>query len=154
MTYAYLAHYAAARQLAAPDITGDRSETGPEPIQFHAPIVAAPTIASICRDVAEKYGITVRELESTSSVHRIAHPRQEVMWRARQLRRWDGTHRYSYPMIARFWRGKGGRPPDMGYDHTSIMAGCASHEKRQRLNLLKLVANANAQSARVHGVQA
>lgn len=153
MLSAYLASDAAIQQSTDPDISGGDFEiSAPEPPQFHAPVMALPSIASICRDVAEKYGLTVAQLESQSRIRPIAHPRQEVMWRAYQIRRWDGSRRYSTTMIGRYWKGKGGRTK--GLDHSTVIHSLRAYEKRARIILLDQIAFANAQAAQVHGGQA
>lgn len=75
----------------------------------------------IKRYVADKYELTVEDLEGESRARRIAHPRQEAMWMMRQIVREDGTWRYSLPDIG---RSLGCR------DHTTVLHGVREHQAR------------------------
>jgi len=65
--------------------------------------------------VATEHDISVSELRGPARCHRIAHPRQELMWLLYH------HHSMSYPQIGRFLGGR---------DHTTIMHGVARHQER------------------------
>lgn len=83
--------------------------------------MTAATITAIMREVATENGLTVEDLVSPKRNRAVAHPRQESMWRCRQLRRPDGKHRFSYPQIG---MAHGGR------DHTTAMHAIKKYEDR------------------------
>jgi len=70
-------------------------------------------IREIAEAVAVEAGVSAAEIMGRGKSPEVAHPRQEVMRRARALG-------LSYPRIARFW----------GMDHTSVMHGVAAAEAR------------------------
>jgi chromosomal replication initiation ATPase DnaA len=80
-------------------------------------------LRALLRETAEDHGLEPETLLSKSRCHPIAHPRQDFMWRARQMKRADGTHRFSSPRIAAF----------LGLsDHTTVLHGVKAHAKRAR----------------------
>lgn len=88
---------------------------GLEPLAARGEDSVAPTVADICRETAERYGVTVQELKSARRGHRLVCARQEAMWRARH----ETPH--SLPAIGRFLGGK---------DHTTVMYGIRKHDER------------------------
>ena len=71
--------------------------------------------------VARDYSMTAEELLSPRRSYCVSHPRQDFMWRARQVKWPDGAHRYSLPFIAGF----------LGFtDHTTILHGVRAHQAR------------------------
>ena len=90
-------------------------------------IPARQTKAQIKASVAADWDLTVADLEGPSQKHRIAHPRQEAMWRMRQVRRPSGEHRYSLFEIGQCLGGR---------DHTTVRFGIAAHQAR--LDAMKL----------------
>lgn len=72
------------------------------------------SMAGIALHVAESHGLTVEDLKLRCSVHEIAHPRQEAMWRMRQ------TGRFSLPQIGRFF----------DRDHTTVLWAVRAYERR------------------------
>lgn len=83
--------------------------------------VAPVTMRSLLIETAHRNGLTPGDLQSVSRTHRIAHPRQEFMWRCRQVKNPDGSWRYSLPQIGLFLG---------GMDHTSVLHGVRQHAKR------------------------
>lgn len=85
------------------------------------PLATPDTMASIARVVAEKHGLTVADLKGPARKRQISWPRQEAMWRMRQVRRSDGSPRYSTSQVGDFlgWR-----------DHTTVVHGEREHQKR------------------------
>jgi len=84
-----------------------------------------PTMRQLLREVAEEYGLTIAQLESSERSYNVSHPRQDFMWRCRQVKWANGKARYSYPQIARFLG---------GMDHTTVMHGVRAHETRLEAN--------------------
>lgn len=84
--------------------------------------MTVPILRAIIREVAESHGLTPEQLCGLGAERRLYHPRQEAMWRCRQLLREDGSHRFSYPQIG---RALGQR------DHTTIIHGVRRYEGRQ-----------------------
>lgn len=83
---------------------------------FRGVIQRPSTMREITVEVAQKHQLNPREMRAGARERRVAHPRQEAMWRIYQ------TGRYSYPQIARF----------LGYkDHTTIIHGVREHERRR-----------------------
>lgn len=80
-----------------------------------------PTITEIIKEVAEAHGVTVERLLAPGHSWTLAHIRWEVMWRARQIKRPDGSYRYSLPYIG---QRLGGR------DHTTVLHGLRRYAKR------------------------
>jgi len=70
---------------------------------------------TIVREVADKHSLTVDEILSTSRKKRIAHPRQEAMWRIRK------ETPLSLPETAKRLGLK---------DHTTVYYGVKAHEQR------------------------
>lgn len=75
-----------------------------------------PTMREIAATVAESHGITVHEMRLPARSHRIAHPRQEAMWRMCQTGLWSTT------IIGKFF----------GLDHTTVLHGREAHAARMR----------------------
>lgn len=82
-------------------------------------------LKAILADTARDYDLEPEALLVRSSKASIARPRQDFIWRARQLRWLDGTNRYSQPMIAAF----------LGMDHTSVLHGERSHAARMATSI-------------------
>lgn len=78
------------------------------------------SMKTIREEVADKYGIDPALLMEPGRRRHIAWPRQEFMWRCRQVKWSDGSQRYSLPQIAAF----------LGMDHTSILHGVRAHHTR------------------------
>lgn len=74
----------------------------------------------IAEEVAESYGLRLRDLTGLERGPTYAHPRQEAMWRVRQ------ETELSYPRIGEFFN----------RDHATVLCGCRAHERRQREALL------------------
>jgi chromosomal replication initiation ATPase DnaA len=93
-------------------------------------VKSGETMRSIAAAVAEAYGLTVEELRGQCRERSVAHPRQEAMWRMRQVLDEDGRPRYSLPQIGNF----------LGHrDHTTVLHGVRAYEKRrQREEMLDL----------------
>lgn len=72
------------------------------------------TMAQIVRDVAFENNLTVEQLKGPSRSRAIAWPRQEAMWRCRQIGK-------SYPQIGRFFGGR---------DHTTAIHAIREVERR------------------------
>lgn len=85
-------------------------------------VKSGETMRSIAAAVAEAYGLKVEDLRGTCRERSVAHPRQEAMWRMRQVLCEDGRPRYSLPQIGAF----------LGHrDHTTILHGVRAYEKRR-----------------------
>lgn len=69
------------------------------------------TMREIAAEVAVRHGLAPADLHQPTRKKHITRPRQEAMWRMRQVRRDDGSQRYSQPQIARFFGLK---------DHTTV----------------------------------
>lgn len=83
--------------------------------------MSAPiTMRSILAEVCAERGVTETDILSQSRRRKIAHPRQDFMWRCRQVKRADGRDRYSLPQIGAF----------LQRDHTSVLFGVRAHEAR------------------------
>jgi hypothetical protein len=78
-------------------------------------------LKGILAEVATEWGMRPEDILQDSRKKLIVEPRQDFMWRARQVRWPDGSYRYSLPMIAAFLRLK---------DHTTVMHGVRRHEAR------------------------
>jgi chromosomal replication initiation ATPase DnaA len=89
-------------------------EWGPDP---------RPTggMRAILAETAAEYGLEPETLLAPIRKNIVVFPRQDFMWRCRQLRWEDGTHRYSLPKIAEFVG---------GMHHTSVLHGARQHAKR------------------------
>lgn len=87
-------------------------------------VAPIPTMRSLFAQVAAEYGLTEDELRQPRNFRRISWPRQDFMWRCRQIKRQDGAHRYSLPHIGQFLG---------GMDHTSVLFGARRHEARLAL---------------------
>ena len=72
-------------------------------------------LADILDQVSVKYGLSVADLKGPERFRRIAHPRQEAMWRMHQ------TGRYSLTQIGRFLGNR---------DHTTVLYGIRQHAAR------------------------
>jgi chromosomal replication initiator protein len=79
------------------------------------------TMKTIAADVCARHGLAVDDLLSPDRKRRIAHPRQEFMWRCRQIYWASGGHRYSLPQIGVFLGCR---------DHTTVLHGVRAHEAR------------------------
>jgi chromosomal replication initiation ATPase DnaA len=90
------------------------------PAQMPAP-PRMETMRSIAAEIAEKHGLTVEELRGRSHARRVAWPRQEAMWRMRQVRWPNGTPRFSLPQIGEFLGGR---------DHSTVFWGVQEHLRR------------------------
>ena len=77
---------------------------------------------AIAAAVAQAYGITVADLRGQCRARHFAWPRQETMWRMRQVLNEEGRHRYSLPQIGAFLGGR---------DHSTVLHGVRAFEKRQ-----------------------
>lgn len=73
------------------------------------------TLESLKWEVAREYGVTVEELEGQGRTRSITVPRQDLMWRMVQAKRW------SLPQIGRCLGGR---------DHTTVMHGVKAHQAR------------------------
>lgn len=100
------------------------------------------TMVTIAQEVADKYGLSVSELKGLTRLRYVAWPRQEFMWRCRQIFRSDGFHRYSLPQIGRFLGGR---------DHTTCVWGVKRHIARIRAAQLAAIQGANDASALANG---
>jgi hypothetical protein len=109
---------------ASPQPPSHRPEAAPEPAPVApyglTPVTRdddapAPTVARICHETAERYGVTVADLKSARRGERLVRARQEAMWRARH----ETSH--SLPAIGRFLGGK---------DHTTVIYGIRKHDQR------------------------
>jgi chromosomal replication initiation ATPase DnaA len=77
---------------------------------------------SILAEVAEEYDVDADVLRlSQSRKYHITRPRQDFMWRCRQVKFADGSQRYSLPQIAAFLG---------GMDHTTVLWGVRAHARR------------------------
>lgn len=83
---------------------------------WKGPILRTPADAStaIIAEVAEKHGVTVKQLLGHRTDRAVAWPRQEAMWELRQ------RTSMSYPQIGR----------KFGRDHSTAIWACRQHEKR------------------------
>jgi chromosomal replication initiation ATPase DnaA len=79
-------------------------------------------LKTILKQTAADYNLDPLDLFGAGRGHWITKPRQDFMWRARQVRWSDGRHRYSLPQIGEFLGGR---------DHTTILWGIRQHEKRR-----------------------
>ena len=79
-----------------------------------------PTIAEIKLAVAERFGLTVRDLESDRRARYVARPRQLAMFLARTM-----TH-HSLPVIGRAFGGR---------DHTTVMHAIAVINKNVDMSM-------------------
>lgn len=73
--------------------------------------------------VEAEYGLNPGELLSLRRTTRVVRPRQDFMWRCRQVKWGDGTPRYSLPKIGQHLG---------GLDHTTVLHGVRQHERRLR----------------------
>ena len=71
------------------------------------------TVGGYVDYVCRRYGITRADIYGRSHSRKYAHPRQEVMWLARQAG-------LSFPQIGKA----------LGRDHTSVLHGIRAHEAR------------------------
>lgn len=87
-------------------------------------------VASYVDYVCRRYGVTQVDIYGRSHSRKYAHPRQEVMWLARQAG-------LSFPQIGKA----------LGRDHTSILHGIRAHEARLngRVDQRKFNGGANVQ---------
>jgi chromosomal replication initiation ATPase DnaA len=92
--------------------------------EFQQRVADSVTMAQIIKAVAEKYMVSVEELEGPSRQERLIIPRHEAIWLMRQRKLADGRFRWSYPMIG---RRLGGR------DHTTAINGFRRHEERMAM---------------------
>lgn len=75
----------------------------------------------IIAEVALKHGIRSGDIKGPSRERWAAWPRQEAMWRLRQVRMADGSHRWSTIQIGQMLGGR---------DHTSVIHGLRAFEGR------------------------
>jgi len=89
--------------------------------QYHQPFVnsSKAKIAAVIRDTAEKYGITEKELLSTSRKKKFVSPRQEAIYRIRN------EVQKSMPEIGRIF----------DRDHTTILHALEKHAERIKANV-------------------
>lgn len=73
------------------------------------------TLRRICREVCERYGVTMELLMSHRRDNGVVSARQEAMWRARH------ETALSFPEIGRLMGGK---------DHTTVIYGVRRHAER------------------------
>lgn len=78
------------------------------------------TMRSILAEVCAERGVTEADVLSQSRKRKVSRPRQDFMWRCRQVKRADGRGRYSLPQIGAF----------LQRDHTSVLFGVRAHEAR------------------------
>ncbi|MGE5500595.1 MAG: helix-turn-helix domain-containing protein [Ignavibacteriales bacterium] len=81
------------------------------------------SLRDIIREVAEDHGLTPEDITGRSRCRKIAHARQDAMWRARQVKWASGAPRYSAPMIGRA----------LNRDHSTVLAGIEAHAVRSGL---------------------
>lgn len=84
-------------------------------------VAPLPTMRVLFALVAAEYGLTEDEMHLHRNFRRVSWPRQDFMWRCRQIKRLDGSHRYSFPQIGRFLG---------GMDHSSVQYGAKRHAAR------------------------
>jgi chromosomal replication initiation ATPase DnaA len=78
-------------------------------------------MSELAEDVCQEYGLTLEELRSPRRDRAIAWPRQDFMWRCRQVAFLSGAPRHSTTKIAEF----------LGLlDHTTILHGAKAHAAR------------------------
>lgn len=82
------------------------------------------TMRQICKEVAEKHGLTMTEMRSRRRLRLLVVARQEAMWRCRQ------ETLNSLPQIGAFLG---------GLDHTTVLHGARVHVKRVEAADLALV---------------
>lgn len=119
-----------------------------EPERLLPAVIVVPSIASIVAEVAAARRLRPADLYEDTAARPIAHARHEVMWRAYQVRRPDGSRRYSTTQIGRHFDGKGGRTRP--FDHTTVIAGIRGHARRRRAALIGRIRDENALSALIH----
>ena len=78
------------------------------------------SIPDIIAKVAFEHNLDPADIKGRSRVLKIAHARQEVMWRARQILKTDGRFRYSLPFIGK----------SLKRDHSTVHAGVKAHQRR------------------------
>ena len=83
---------------------------------WKGPILRTPASAStaIIAEVAEKHGLTVKQLLGSRTDRTVAHPRHEAWWELRQ------RTSLSLPQIGR----------KFGRCHTTVLTGVRRHEAR------------------------
>lgn len=86
-----------------------------------SPVPRGDTMRAIATAVADAYGLTLEDLKGQCRARSHAWPRQDAMWRMRQVLNNEGLHRYTLPQIGAFLGGR---------DHTTIMHGVKAHGKR------------------------
>jgi chromosomal replication initiation ATPase DnaA len=74
----------------------------------------------IVKEVSEEYNIPVPLLLGERRLDKYVLPRQDAMWRMRQVLWQDGRKRYSYIMIGQLFN----------RDHTTVLYSVRRHEKR------------------------
>ena len=79
-----------------------------------------PTMRGLLAEVAADYGLTVEELKALGNHRRVSWPRQDFMWRCRQVKFSDGSQRFSYPQIGRA----------IARNHATVIHGEEQHAAR------------------------
>lgn len=115
MTYSYNTKAMAEGAYAA-KVTFTRSQLG-----FAFLPVRLVTMRAVLESVAERHGLTVDDLRGPRRNKAVAHPRQEAMWRIRQIRGDDGKPKYSLPQIGIYLGER---------DHSTIIHGIRRYEAR------------------------
>lgn len=143
---------APAFQLALfPEVPDIHKRQDPEPDRSRLlPVVSRfPMLRELAEEVASAHLIPFRELVSESRRHVFAHPRQEFIWRARQVRTADGRRRYSLHALGS-WFAKV-RPNGKRMDHTTVLHAERRHAERVRAARLAAQRLENEASAALHG---
>lgn len=78
------------------------------------------SMRGILASVANAHDVSLEDLRGPSRKRRYTFPRQEAMWRIRQVRVTAGGYRYSLPQIGDF----------LGRDHATIIHGVRAYEAR------------------------
>lgn len=74
----------------------------------------------IAADVAQRHGLTVKELRGPKRTRAISTARFEAFWLCRRETRSDGKPRWSYPTIGQYFGKR---------DHTTVLHGCVRHQE-------------------------
>lgn len=78
------------------------------------------SMRGILASVAHAHDVSLEDLRGPSRKRRFTFPRQEAMWRIRQVRVSAGGYRYSLPQIGEF----------LGRDHATVLHGVRTYEAR------------------------
>lgn len=81
---------------------------------------------TILAQTAADYGLSPAEIRGPRRFRVFIHPRQDFMWRCRQIKWPGGRHRYSYPVIGAFLGGR---------HHTTALHGDRAHARRMAAEL-------------------